>query len=364
MHHLIANFGAHIRVSSSIIEPASTHDPRREQLAQWLRSVLDASDFDLRPASADASFRRYFRVTRGDESWIAMDAPPDKEDLGPYVHVAQILADVGVNAPRVLARDDAQGFLLNTDLGSRTYLAELEAQGDPEKLYGDAMHALVRVQARGQSHSETLPPYDEPLLRREMKLFPDWFCEQHLGLKLASEAQALNDVYDALVDEALRQPRVFVHRDYHSRNLMVGDGARFGSNPGILDFQDAVHGPLTYDLVSLLRDCYIAWPLERVHKWLGDFEQCARDSGVPVAGSSEELLRWFDLMGVQRHLKAIGIFARLWHRDGKPGYLKDIPRTVAYVFQVSAAYPELRPLRSLIEHQVLPAMDRLNAESQ
>ena len=342
-------------------EQISTHDPRREQLSEWLHSVLGSTDFDLRQASADASFRRYFRVTRDGETWIAMDAPPEKESLGPYVHVAEILGEVGVNAPRVLARDDAQGFLLNTDLGSRTYLAELEEHGDVERLYGDAISSLVRMQAGAKRHSEELPPYDEPLLRREMTLFPEWFCGKHLGVDV-STANGLASVYDALVSEALAQPRVFVHRDYHSRNLMVSDGGRFGPNPGILDFQDAVHGPLTYDLVSLLRDCYIAWPHERVHGWVTSFAQQARAAGLEVANDAGQLLRWFDFMGVQRHLKAIGIFARLWHRDGKPGYLKDIPRTLDYVSDVSARYRELQPLNVLITSQVLPAMNASGAQ--
>jgi aminoglycoside/choline kinase family phosphotransferase len=350
-------------LASSPADLTSAPDVRRDQLAQWLHTVLGAEAFDLRPASADASFRRYFRVTRRGETWIAMDAPPGKEDLGPYVHVAGILVDVGVNAPRVLARDDAQGFLLNTDLGARTYLAELDAQGDADRLYGDAMTALVRMQAGTQSHCSSLPAYDEPLLRREIALFPDWFCETHLNVDLSPFRQGLERVFDVLVREALLQPRVFVHRDYHSRNLMVSDDGRHGPNPGILDFQDAVHGPLTYDLVSLLRDCYIAWPLERVHRWVHSFSEQAREAGLSVPANETELLRWFDLMGVQRHLKAIGIFARLWHRDGKPGYLKDIPRTLNYVDAVSANYPELAPLRALIHEQLLPGLARVSDAS-
>lgn len=332
-------------------------DVRLLKLEAWLTSVFGTRDFDLKPASADASFRRYFRVTRGSDSWIAMDAPPEKEDLGPYVRIARMLTDIGVNAPRILECNEAEGFLLNSDLGSRTYLQELESGGDADRLYADAIAALVRIQAGGARDAHQLPPYDEPLLRREMALFPDWFCERHLGLD-PKRASGMDSVYDALVAEALRQPRVFVHRDYHSRNLMVGDGARFGPNPGILDFQDAVHGPLTYDLVSLLRDCYIAWPIERVERWVSEFFEHARRAGVPVPTSERELLRSFDLMGVQRHLKAIGIFARLWHRDGKPGYLKDIPRTLSYVKQVGARYAELAPLSEWIDAEVEPAMTR------
>jgi aminoglycoside/choline kinase family phosphotransferase len=339
-----------------------TTDVRLEQLESWLTRLFGARDFEVRPASADASFRRYFRVTRDGRTFIAMDAPPDKEDLGPYVHVAQMLADIGVNAPRVLHRNDAEGYLLLTDLGARTYLAELQSGGDAERLYLDAIDALVKIQAGGAQHASELPPYDEALLRREIALFPEWFCGRHLGLE--PERAGLEKVYDALVAEALAQPRVFVHRDYHSRNLMVGDGERFGPNPGILDFQDAVYGPLTYDLVSLLRDCYIAWPSDRVERWLAHFHERAQRAGVPVHAERSELRRAFDLMGVQRHLKAIGIFARLWHRDGKPGYLNDIPRTLAYVKDVSARYTELTPLRRWVDDAVEPALSRLATQAQ
>lgn len=342
---------------SSLSHGVLAPDVRLHQLEAWLAQVFGTRDFELRPASADASFRRYFRVTRGERSWIAMDAPPDKEALGPYVRVAQMLATIGVNAPRVLECDDAQGFLLNTDLGSRTYLAELERGADAHALYRDAIAALVRIQAGGEVHAGALPAYDDALLRREIALFPEWFCARHLGLD-AQLAEGLNGVYDLLVAAALRQPRVFVHRDYHSRNLMVVEGA----NPGILDFQDAVHGPLTYDLVSLLRDCYIAWPREQVEQWMQEFSSQATKAGIPVPSAPGELTRAFDFMGVQRHLKAIGIFARLWHRDGKPGYLQDIPRTLGYVRDVSARYTELEPLRRWIEDHVEPAMARLGSD--
>lgn len=338
--------------------PAQNKDERLERLELWLAGVLGTRDLDIRPASADASFRRYFRVRRGQQTWIAMDAPPGKESLGPYIRVAAILAEVGVNAPRVIEQNIEEGFLLNTDLGSRTYLAELQIGTNAGQLYEDAMAALIRIQARGQTHAVELPPYDEPLLRQEMMLFPDWFCTRHLGLAGEADEFGMDAVYAVLAREALSQPRVFVHRDYHSRNLMVGDGARFGANPGILDFQDAVYGPVTYDLVSLLRDCYIAWPSERVHRWIAFFMERARDAGVEVGASESQFLRCFDLMGVQRHLKAIGIFARLWHRDGKPGYLKDIPRTLSYVSEVSARYDELKPLNRWLQERVLPTFDR------
>jgi aminoglycoside/choline kinase family phosphotransferase len=346
-------------VSSLPSAQAGPQDVRLEQLHRWLERLFGGNDFQLTPASADASFRRYFRVTRGERTWIAMDAPPGKEDMGPYITIATMLADIGVNAPRVMERNPEEGFLLNSDLGSRTYLMDLDAGADPEPLYADAIDALVRIQSRGDAHARRLPPYDDALLRREMGLFPEWFCGRHLGLELpGDDAAALAGVLDVLSAEALKQPRVFVHRDYHSRNLMVTDAARHGANPGILDFQDAVYGPVTYDLVSLLRDCYVAWPLSQLHAWIARFRLGAQDSGVGVGASEGEFLRWFDLMGVQRHLKAIGIFARLWHRDGKPGYLNDIPRTLNYVREVSGAYRELHFLRMLIDQRILPALER------
>jgi aminoglycoside/choline kinase family phosphotransferase len=337
-------------------------DLRLEQLEQWLTRLFGARDFSIAPASADASFRRYFRVSRQGQTWIAMDAPPGKEDMGPYIRVSAMLADVGVNAPRVLHQDEAQGFLLNTDLGSRTYLAELDAGGDAQRLYSDAIEALVAIQARARQHAKTLPSYDDALLRREMGLFPEWFCHKHLGLQLSeTEVVGLSNTFDTLVAEALAQPRVFVHRDYHSRNLMVTDGVPHeqggqGDNPGILDFQDAVFGPVTYDLVSLLRDSYVAWPIERVQAWVEQFRDSARRNGVNVGSDAAQFMRWFDLMGVQRQLKVLGIFARLYHRDGKAGYLKDLPRTLAYVRQVAGKYRDLKFLAGFIEQRIVPAM--------
>ncbi|MGH8176815.1 MAG: aminoglycoside phosphotransferase family protein [Steroidobacter sp.] len=347
-------------MSSLPRDEAGPQDPRLEQLRRWLEGLFGTREFQIAPASADASFRRYFRVTLGDNSWIAMDAPPEKEDLGPYIRIAAMLVDMGVNAPQVMERNLAQGYLLNTDLGSRTYLMDLDAGADADRLYNDAIDSLLRIQARGDAHARALPPYEDALLRREMTLFPEWFCGRHLGLTLhGAEAASLASVFDVLSAAALQQPRVFVHRDYHSRNLMVDVGARHGANPGILDFQDAVYGPVTYDLVSLLRDCYVAWPLERVHRWAERFRAGAQACNVGVGQDEGEFLRWFDLMGVQRHLKAIGIFARLWHRDGKPGYLKDIPRTLNYVHEVSGNHRELQFLRSFIDQRVLPTLEHL-----
>lgn len=338
-------------------------DLRRQQLEHWLASLFGARDFTVTTASADASFRRYFRVSRQGQTWIAMDAPPGKEDMGPYIRVSAMLVDVGVNAPKVLHRDDTNGFLLNTDLGSRTYLTDLDAGADAERLYHDAIDALVAIQARAATHhAAQLPPYDDALLRREMGLFPEWFCIKHLGLQLSeTEVIGLANTFDTLVAEALQQPRVFVHRDYHSRNLMVTDGVSHdegghGANPGILDFQDAVLGPVTYDLVSLLRDSYVAWPIERIHAWIKYFRDVGQRSGVDVGANPAQFQRWFDLMGVQRQLKVLGIFARLYHRDGKSGYLKDLPRTLSYVRQVTKNYSDLDFLTSFIEQRIVPAM--------
>jgi hypothetical protein len=328
-------------------------DPRLDLLHHWLEEEVGWRGYTIAPASADASFRRYFRVTRAAGSVIVMDAPPGKEDVEPYLRVAGMLEAIGVNAPRVLARSAAAGFLMLTDLGSVTYLERLADADQADELYGAAIAALVRMQGRGAACTAQLPPYDEKLLRFEMSLFTDWLLARHLGLRLdAGAARDLALVFDRLVAVALEQPRVFVHRDYHSRNLMVCPG----HNPGILDFQDAVHGPLAYDLVSLLRDCYVAWPADRVAAWALGFRAQAAAAGLPAGGDEAQFLRWFDLMGVQRHLKASGIFARLWHRDGKPGYLPDVPRTLEYVVQVCARHDELAALGELVGATVLPAV--------
>jgi hypothetical protein len=328
-------------------------DQRLDLLCKWLEQDLGWRDFALAPASADASFRRYFRVTRAGETFVVMDAPPGHEDVAPYLRVAAMLAQIGVHAPAVLGRDEERGFVLLTDLGSTTYLAALADRTRAEVLYRDALSALTRIQARGGAHAGELPPYDERLLRFEMSLFTDWLLQRHLQLELSpTETAELRSVFDELVESALAQPQVFVHRDYHSRNLMVCEDR----NPGILDFQDAVRGPLTYDLVSLLRDCYVEWPAEQVRDWALEQREIAAASGVEVGADPAQFLRWFDCMGVQRHLKASGIFARLWHRDGKPGYLPDVPRTLRYVVQACADHPELGSLGKLVAERVLPAV--------
>lgn len=334
-------------------------DSRFTQLQAWLQQQLGTSAFSIEPASADASFRRYFRIFNAGESLIAMDAPPDKEDSHPFVRIAGYLNAMQINAPRVLAENFSDGFFLLSDLGHSQYLAVLNAD-NANQLYTDAMQVLLQLQAKGAVYMRGLPLYDQALLMREMQLFRDWYLQTHLGLNL-SEAQhtILEHTFAYLAEQALAQPRVFVHRDYHSRNLMYIQQA--GRNPGILDFQDAVAGPLTYDLVSLLRDCYIVWPVEQVREWVMEYHRRLHAAGLFAAVSLEQFIQWFDLMGIQRHLKASGIFARLHHRDGKPGYLNDIPRTLDYILQVAPAYPPLQPFLDLFDELAIP--DRLQQES-
>lgn len=307
----------------------------------WLESIIERTDWQLEVASADASFRRYFRVQYADgSSQILMDAPPDKENIEPFIDVAQRLTANALHAPEILAQNKTEGYLLLSDLGTRTYLPELTADS-AGSLYNDAMQALRKMQ---HVSVEQLPAYDEALLRKEMALFRDWYLDQHKQITLSpTQASVWSAINDCLVENALAQPQVFVHRDYHSRNLMI----THDNNPGIIDFQDAVRGPVTYDLVSLLRDCYIAWPQSQVECWVEGYRQQAN-----IQAEAKQFLRWFDLMGVQRHLKAIGIFARLNHRDGKPGYLNDIPRTLNYVQEVSSRYKELAGLSHLLEQHI------------
>ncbi|MFN2338810.1 MAG: aminoglycoside phosphotransferase family protein [Gammaproteobacteria bacterium] len=325
---------------------------RIQALRLWLQDELGFSDYGLEPASSDASFRRYFRIQRAGRSYIAMDAPPEREDCRPFIQVTRLLFDLGLNVPQLLELDPAQGFLLLGDLGDRLYLQALNEQ-TVERLYGDALAALAVMQACGPNDGR-LPPYDRELLLREMALFPEWLLQTHLDLALDQERERLLEkTFALLADNALQQPQVFVHRDYHSRNLMV----TAVNNPGILDYQDAVVGPVTYDLVSLLRDCYIQWPRARVEDWALGYRELAQQSGILREDVGEaRFLRWFDRMGVQRHLKAAGIFARLNHRDGKPGYLADIPRTLGYIVEVAEHDTELGFLGELIRERVLPRL--------
>jgi hypothetical protein len=326
---------------------SSAPDARLDLARNWIAVALGSEAFDLAPASSDASFRRYFRITprtpwRGHATLIAMDAPPPMEDCRPYLHVAQLLASAGVHAPEVLAADLERGFLLLTDLGGRTYLSALDA-ASAQPLYADAIDALVRWQ--GATREGALRPYDEALLRRELALFPDWYVRKHLDRELSqAQAQTLDDAFRQIVLHNLAEPRVYVHRDYHSRNLMVSD-----PNPGVLDFQDAVIGPMSYDLVSLLRDAYIAWDEERQIDWAVRYWERARKAGLPVRDDFAAFWQDFEWMGVQRQLKVLGIFARLHHRDGKAAYLGDMPRVMAYLRGACGRYRALGALAALID---------------
>ena len=324
---------------------------RLEQLKQWLENELEFSDYTINPASSDASFRRYFRVVHNGENFIVMDAPPEQEDARPFIRVSRQLFDAGLHVPEVLDDDLGRGFLLLSDLGGQLYLGALNERS-VERLYGDALGALATIQTCA---ADELPPYERGLLLREMELFREWLLGKHLGITLdAAQERMLDEAFTLLADNALAQPQVFVHRDYHSRNLMVT--AR--NNPGILDFQDAVRGPVTYDLVSLLRDCYIEWPRARVEEWALGYRELALQTGILREDQEDpqQFLRWFDLMGIQRHLKAAGIFARLNLRDGKPGYLADIPRTLDYIGGMAGHYPELEGLCEFVGNRVLAVL--------
>lgn len=318
-----------------------------------LRDIDGLADADPQPASGDASFRRYFRVHSATASYIAMDAPPEQEDCKPFIQIAGYLESMQLQAPRVLEANLDDGFLLLTDLGNTQYLDLLnEDSAAADTLYPTALRALLIVQSRGEAFQSSLPAYDDELLRFELSLFHDWLCEKHLDIEFADDDEASwQSLCDTLVSSALDQPQVFVHRDYHSRNLMVTD-----DGPGILDFQDAVEGPLTYDLVSLLKDCYVKWSDTQIDEWCRSFCSDARNIGLHSL-SDDQFVHAFDLMGVQRHLKAAGIFARLNHRDGKPGYLLDVPRTLSYIADLAGKYPELTFLVDLINERCLPSLE-------
>lgn len=322
------------------------NDPRLAQLAEWLSGLQTPATIaaSLRPASADASFRRYFRVdTPEGQSLIVMDAPPPQEDVRPFVKVAELFSATGVSVPAVLAKDTERGFLLLSDLGSTTYLQQLNPD-TAHKLYIDAIDALILLQV--QSRAGVLPVYDRELLHRELMLFPDWYITRHLKATLSDAQSAdLNRVFDVLLANNLAQAPVYVHRDYHSRNLMVMNKG----NPGILDFQDAVYGPITYDLVSLLRDAYIQWDEELVLDWVIRYWERARRAGLPVSHDVDVFYRDFEFMGLQRHLKVLGIFARLYHRDGKDGYLNDMPMVMDYTRKTAYRYKEFAPLIRLLD---------------
>lgn len=313
---------------------------RLTQLQQWLGSLSENTYCDIQTASADASFRQYFRVTNknNNKTYIVMDAPPDKEDCHTFVQVTDLIRSTGVNAPNIFALDIRQGFLLLDDLGDDSYLKHLK-EDTCNGLYIDAIDALIKM----QSIDSILPTYDTELLQSELNLFETWYVNHHLNKQLnQQQKKSLQSTFSLLIKNALEQPQVFVHRDYHSRNLMITNE----NNPGVIDYQDAVIGPITYDLVSLFKDCYIEWPREKIEHWLDLYLDCITPTHLI---EKQTLLRWFDLMGVQRHLKVLGIFSRLNYRDKKSQYLNDLPLTLKYIVDTCDNYPELQSLRQLLE---------------
>jgi len=314
-------------------------DPRLWQVNEWLTAILPYSEFNLEVASSDASFRRYFRVHQHDHSRIVMDAPPEHEDIDSFVRIAEFLSSTGTHVPRIFAKNLEQGFLLLSDLGNTSYLSALNEQS-ADALYRAAIDEIIKMQLAPTADIE-LASYDDEKLLAELRLFPDWFIQKHLSLTPPPE---LNAVFELLIANASEQPQYFVHRDYHSRNLMLGADKEVG----VIDFQDAVIGPVTYDLVSLLRDCYIEWPQNKLDNWLNYYFEQAVENQLLTDDNRSEFIRWFDLMGLQRHLKVLGIFCRLNYRDGKAGYMNDLPLTLKYVLEVTARYPELAPLHQYL----------------
>lgn len=320
----------------------SATDTRLALLCEWLSQDRFEHEFSIAPASADASFRRYFRVTTGGETWIAMDAPPPQEDCRPFVKVAALMLAAGLNVPRVMAQDIERGFLLLSDLGTTTYLNGFTSD-NTDVLFSDAIDALIRWQCA--SRPDVLPPYDAALLRREIDLFPEWYVGRHLGGTFnPAQQQTFAAVSKLLIEAALAQPRVYVHRDYMPRNLMLST-----PNPGVLDFQDAVYGPIAYDVASLFRDAFVSWPEERELDWVIRYWERAKAAGLPVHADFAAFWRDVEWMGLQRHIKVLGIFARINYRDGKPHYLSDTPRFIGYARKVSMRYRELAPLAQLLD---------------
>lgn len=328
----------------------STKDLRIEAILKWLKNQLQIEIESLTPASTDASFRRYFRIIVQGKPLIIMDAPPKKEDIKPFIKVAKLFSDCHINVPEIIQINLEQGFLLLEDFGSHCYLDLLNSE-NADSLYLDALNSLFFLQSNTQLKNCDFPEYDQQLLLKELDIFSEWFLAEKLNLRLTQQQKAiLNNTWLTLVNSALAQPRTCVHRDYHSRNLMFTET----KNPGVIDFQDAVIGPVCYDLVSLLRDCYINWPERKVTQWQTEYFHRLEAAGL-VTCNIDTFQYWFDLMGMQRHLKAIGIFSRLELRDSKANYLQDIPRTMNYITQVSSRYPELAEFNDFLDQTVLPA---------
>jgi aminoglycoside/choline kinase family phosphotransferase len=324
---------------------------RNQALIAWAQSSTNDQDCYIKPASSDASFRSYWRIFTKSKTYILMDAPPEFENCLPFIKISKVLNSININAPKVLNQDLESGFLLLEDLGTQQYLSCLN-QDTVETLYKDAIESIHNIQQNALSSD--LPIYNQELLNNELNLFNDWFIQKHIGYQLSENDQiTLNNAFKILIDNALEQPQAFVHRDYHSRNLMKTTE----SNPGVLDFQDAVLGPVTYDLVSLLRDCYITWSETLVLDFSNKFREKYNELNQTQI-SAPQWQKWFDLMGMQRHLKAIGIFCRLNYRDKKPNYLKDINRTMQYVISIGNKYNELSDFNSLINN-INPCMEKL-----
>ncbi|MEO8016551.1 MAG: phosphotransferase [Pseudomonadota bacterium] len=349
------------------------NDARLSLIRSWLTRDLGWRVGRISVASADASFRRYFRISRGDvdpaawapkaDTLIVMDAPPGKEDVAPYLKVSALLEQAGAHVPHVHNADLKRGFIVMEDLGDTQFLSRLKTGRGVDKLYGEALTTLANIQVRGLKAAQMLEPYDRAPLERELNVMPEWFLRKHLRLELSPEERALLTVtHEFLINEALLQPQVFVHRDYHSRNLMVLPDSQGG--PGVIDFQDALRGPIGYDLVSLLKDCYISWSRERVERWVRGYRRVLGNLGANVGDSEYQFLRWFDLIGVQRHLKVLGVFARLWHRDGKIGYLADLPLTLDYVRDACRRYPELVEFERWLGWRVVPLLAPANARQK
>lgn len=324
----------------------SSSDPRVNLLLRWLTDDLGLQIQNIEAASSDASFRRYFRINLANGTRVVMDAPPDKEATAPFIRVAALFTNAQLHVPTIFQKNTEQGFLLLEDLGCTSYLDSLQSN-NADELYTAALDSLFNLQTRLDINDCGLPQYDQALLARELGIFYEWFLEKLLGIVPPISIRQSVDV--CLIDSALQQPKVCVHRDYHSRNLMRLDT----DTPGVIDFQDAVIGPITYDLVSLLRDCYIRWPEQSVQAWMSQYYQRLWEANQ-LTVEFEQFKRWFDLMGLQRHLKAVGIFSRLHLRDGKPGYLADIPLTMGYITDICGLYPELQPLNTFLHQQVLP----------
>jgi len=319
-------------------------DKRLSEITRWVSRRFNISDPKLRSASSDASFRRYFRFECGGRSYIVMDAPPEYENTGLYIRAAQRFRELGLNVPEIIDQEGDLGFVLISDLGHTTYFDHINKE-NVSRLYGDALGALIILQTGTLIDPGYFPPYSRALLWSEMALFPEWYIDKHVGYRLLPDQQdVITSTLNILCENALEQPQVWVHRDYHSRNLMVMEN----NNPGILDFQDAVTGPVTYDLVSLLRDCYIEWPPEQVRDWALGYLNLAIQSGLGLSDNEEQFTRWFDRMGLQRHIKVLGIFARLFHRDGKANYLNNLPLVWKYAVSVCQNDVDLGPFGELL----------------